>query len=60
MCVCVCVLSQPAGWERYSGFSNSVVQCKKRLQCIACPLHARTQSLEATVYTRTIVFHHYS
>ena len=29
------------------------------VQCISGPLQARTQSLEATVYTRTIVFHHW-
>ena len=30
----------------------------KCVLCIAGPLQAGTQSLEATVYTRTIVFHH--
>ena len=42
----------PCGYVRAVWFSFSPVL--QSVQCISGPLQARTQSLEATVYTRTI------
>ena len=54
VCVCVCVLE-----KRGRVYKKSLLRRanSRLIQCISSPLQARTQSLEATVYTRTIVFH---